>query len=390
MKKEKNTADNNKAVEENINTSVNGASNSKKAAKAAKKEAKKANKKEGGVAFLLLKIVIAVALVTVIAYFGFACVVREGNTAVILRFGEVRQSVTDAGIYFKLPWPFESVVTYDGREQYLEHDKIEVPTKDEDSVMKTIILQTYAVWKINDPVKYHNQVQGNGEASVPSAIRSSIWDATHIVMGNYNLSDMISSSNENLKIEEIQEKIFNNVKSSCEETYGIEISDVRILRISFPQGNLNAIVQYIQTERGTVIAEIDANAEQISQNIMSAANAEAAKIIAEGENKAAEIRAKTEKEVAEIYAKAQEANLELFQFLKELDTIVKSTNSNSVLVVDSNAYPFNVLLEYSEKAEAVDNLEELLEKLPDKEREDLIIAINDLLAKQKASGSEGT
>ena len=390
MKKEKNTASKKKeAVNENIEQ--NNKVNDKKAAKLAKKEAKKANKKEGGAAFLVLKIVIAVALTAVIAYFGFACVVREGNSAVILRFGEARQSITEAGLYFKLPWPFESVVTYDSREQYLESNNLQTSTKDEDSVMKTIILQTYAVWRVNDPIKYHNQVQGSkdGLESVPKSIKSSLFNATNTVMGTYYLTDLISSSNEDLKIEEIQQKIFDQVKANCEENYGIEIIDVSILRISFPEQNLQAIVKYIQTERGSVIAEIDAEAARTSESIMSNADAEAAKIIAEGENQAAEIRAKTEKEVAEIYAKAQEANLELFKFLKELDTIVNSVNSNSVLVVDSNAYPFNVLLEYSDSAEAVDNLEELLVKLPEKERKDLIDAIYDLLEKQ-AAGSEGS
>ena len=349
-------------------------------------ETKKAkDKKDSGVAFLVLKIAIALVLVVVIAYFGFACVVREGNAAIILRFGAPRETVTEAGLYFKLPWPFETVVTYDNREQYLESNNLETTTMDK----KNIILKSYAIWQIDDPLAYHNSVGSNG--TVDSYIKNQIFSATNSVMGMYNLSDLISSDNTNLKTKEIQQKIFELVKSNCELNYGIKILDVSILRVSYPETNLQSIFANISAERQGVIDAILADANAKASNITSSADAEASKIIAEGENKAAEIRANTEKEVAEIYAKAQAANIELFKFLKELDTIVNSVNSNSVLIVDSNAYPFNILLEYSktvdESTEVVEDLEYLLANLPENDRKALVSAIEELLEASANSDS---
>ena len=366
------------------------AKEAKKLAKAEKKAAKAENKKSSGVAFLVLKIAIALVLVVVIAYFGFACIVREGNAAIILRFGAPRQTVTEAGLYFKLPWPFETVVTYDNREQYLESNNLETTTMDK----KNIILKSYAIWQIDDPLTYHNSVGSNG--TVDSYIKNQIFSATNSVMGMYNLSDLISSDNENLKTVEIQNKIFELVKENCEVNYGIKILDVSILRVSYPETNLQSIFANISAERQGVIDAILADANAKASNITSTADAEAAKIIAEGENKAAEIRAQTEKDVAEIYAKAQAANIELFKFLKELDTIVNSVNSNSVLIVDSNAYPFNILLEYGktvdENTAVVEELEVILASLPEKDREALVTAIGELLTeaskKTEVDGSQ--
>lgn len=369
MKKDKNM--------KNINESSSSANEAKKLEKAEKKAAKKAKRKEGGVGFLILKIVIAVVLAVVVFFFGFVCIVREGNAAIILRFGAPRQTITEAGPYLKLPWPFETVVTYDNREQYLESNNLETTTMDK----KNIILKSYATWQISDPLIYHNSVGASG--TVDSYIKNQIFSATNSVMGMYNLSDLISSDNANLKTEEIQQKIFELVKTNCEANYGITIHDVSILRISYPETNLQSIFANISAERQGVIDAILADANAKASNITSSADAEAAKIIAEGENKAAEIRANTEKDVASIYAKAQEANVELFKFLKELDTIVNSVNSNSVLVVDSNAYPFNILLEYSktvdESTNVVEELEYVLANLPEKERADLVKAIEDLI-----------
>ena len=128
-----------------------------------------------------------------------------------------------------------------------------------------------------------------------------------------------------------------------------------------------------------------ANAE--ANKITSEANAKAEEIKAAGEKEAAEIRANTERDVAKIYAEAQEANIELFKFLKELDTIVNSVNQNSILVVDSNAYPFNILLEYGqtvdENTAVIEELEYILAELPENDRTALVNAITELIQASK-------
>ena len=384
-KKNKKTKKINHPTVEKKETVVNNKKIKAEEAKIAKRVNQNATKKEGRFAFLMLKIVIAIVLIATIAYFGFACVIREGNAAIILRFGAPRETITEAGLYFKLPWPFETVVSYDNREQYIESNNLETTTMDK----KNIILKSYAIWQINDPLVYHNRVGTNG--TVDTFIQNQIWSATNSIMGTYNLSDLISSSNENLKTNEIQQKIFEQVKNTCETYYGISILDVSILRVSYPEANLQSIFNNISAERQGVIDAILADANAKASNITSSADAEAAEIIAEGENKAAEIRAQTEKDVAAIYAKAQEANIELFKFLKELDTLVNSVNENSVLIVDSNAYPFNILLQYGqtvdESTQVIEELEYLLASLSEEDRTALVTEIENLLLASSKNNS---
>lgn len=363
---------------EKITETAEGVSATEVKNKKAKKE-----KKGGSVSFLILKIAIALIVALIIVYFGFTCEVRESNAAIILRFGAPRAELTEAGLYFKLPWPFETVVTYDNRVQYLESNNHETTTMDK----KNIILQSYAVWQIKDPLAYHNSVGNTG--MVDSYIKDQIKNATNSVMGTYNLSDLISSENDDLKTEEIQQKIFELVKATCEANYGISIVDVSILRISYPDANLQAIFANISAERQGVIDKIIADAEAKVSDITSSADAEAEQIKGEGITKAAEIRAEAEKEVAGIYANAQTANIELYKFLKELDTIVNSVNDGTILVVDSESYPFNILLEYGESVEnssddkVVEDLTYILASLraegKTKEADDLVAAINALI-----------
>ena len=72
------------------------------------------------------------------------------------------------------------------------------------------------------------------------------------------------------------------------------------------------------------------------------------------------------------------------EYITSPNSIIKSSvNSNSVLVVDSNAYPFNILLEYGktvdENTAVIEELEVLLSSLPDKDRDALVIAIGELM-----------
>jgi len=327
-----------------------------------------------------VKIGVAVIVVIVLGFFAFTTQVREGHGAIILRFGAPRKIITDAGLYLKLPWPFENVVKFDGRQQYLESDFLETTTKDK----RNVILQSYAVWSVEDPLLYYNSVGSQEKAD--SYIKDQIFSATNSTMGAYKLSALVSLDKKKLNTEAIQDKIFKQVQKNCKENYGINVADVNILRISLPDTNLQSVFDQMMAERQKEIDTIMANAERDANKIVADADAKAAQIVAEGQISAAEIKAQTEKEVANIYAKAQKSNISLYKFLVELDTLVASVNEDSILVVRADTYPFNLLLRYSKMATSgtsdeviIKDLNYIMTKLDAKERQDFINCISTLL-----------
>lgn len=326
-----------------------------------------------------LKVFIALLLVTAIAYFGFTFEVREGNCAVVLRFGAPRAEITESGLYFRLPWPFENVVQYENRMQYLESNAQETVTKDK----RNIILSSYVIWQVENPLLFHNSVGAYGSTEV--YIDQQIRSATQSTMGAYELTELVSLDAEKIKTEEIQQKIFEKVKENCEKNYGISIVDVSILRLSLPDINLQSVFDQMRQDRQTDIDTILANAEKEAMRITNEAEVRAEEIIAQGTNEAAKIKADTEKAVAQIYADAQAANLELFTFLKNLDTLAASVNSNTVLIRNTNEYPFNALKDYADMLEdegdtvIIEDLSHLLTQLNETDRQALIDAIGELL-----------
>ena len=346
-----------------------------------KKDSNTAEKNKS-VALRIGKYVTAVVVVAVLFWFGFTVEVREGSCAVILRLGAVRSEITDAGLYLKLPWPFETVVRYDSRLQYLESNKLETTTRDK----RNVILQSYVVWKINDPVTYHNTVGNTGSAD--TYIRDQVFSATNSTLGAYDLANLVSLDTETIKIDEIQDEIFARVKKNCGDNYGIEVTDVNILRLSLPETNLKSVFDQMRADRQKDIATILANANAEANKIMTDADAEAAQIRAEGVTSAAEIKAKTETEVAKIYAEAQSANIELYKFPKDLDTMIASVNDKSVLIIKADEYPFNVLTKYARTMNiegntvAIQDLNYIMTQLPENDREALTDAMIGLLRAQ--------
>jgi len=344
-------------------------------------------RKRGSALVTAGKFITAAIVLLVLFWFGFTCEVREGNCAVIMRFGAVREEITDAGVYLKLPWPFETVVTYDARLQYLESNKLETTTGDK----RNIIFQSYVVWQIEDPVRYHNTVGTQGTAD--SFIRNQVFDATNNTLGKYNLTQLVSLEAEQLKIDQIQQEICQLVQQKCAKDYGIRVSDVSILRLSLPDTNLESVFQQMRADRQKEIDAILAEATLEANKITTEAAQESAQIIADGTTQAAAIKAETEMEVAKIYAEAQSADIELYRFLMELDVLASSVNDTTVLVVNADEYPFNILTKYSSSMSAegdatvIEDLSYILTKLPEKERKDLLNALSGLI--ERAAKNNG-
>ena len=291
-----------------------------------KQEADQSPKKEkssGGI----YKWLIGAVLVVVLAFFGFTAEVREGEYAVITRFGAVRKEVTEAGLYVKLPWPFESVTKYDVRNQYTESSYLETLTKDK----RNIILQSFAVWKVSDPLTYHQTVVGDNEVA-ELYINQLIVNASNSILGKYELVNVVSTDAEQLRLAEIETAIFDHVKQHA-VTYGIEISEVSIMKLSLPEENMQSVFEQMTADRQKYIDQITAEGQREASAITYRADADASDIMAEGTKEAAKIDAETERLVAQIYAEAQAANMELFKFILELDTVMNSVGDDTTLIV---------------------------------------------------------
>lgn len=283
------------------------------------------------------KWVFASLLIVIIIVFGFTFTVREGSCSIVSRFGDVRTVYTDAGLHMKLPYPFEKIITYDTRSQYMDSGYTETLTNDKNN----IILQTYLIWNIEDAMKYYKSVGDNEKAT--KYLNDLVANVKNGVMGGYELSALVSTDLESIKIDEISEKIEEQIAEKSLSDYGINVESVKIKRLALPENNVESVLEQMIADRQKQVTKLMSEGDRDAVIIMSEANAKAAEILAEGRLEASSIDSETEKKVAEIYGEAYDANSELFIFLKNLIALENSVNEDTVIIMKSEDSPFNIL-----------------------------------------------
>jgi membrane protease subunit HflC len=283
------------------------------------------------------KWICAVLLVSILGAFGFTFVVREGSCAIVSRFGRIRQVCLKAGLRFRLPWPVENVIAFDTRSQYFDSGYTETLTHDR----KNVILQTYMVWKIEDPTLFYTSI---GDMEIARQYLDDLLaNAKNGVMGGYDLSSLVSVEAANIRLDEIEAGMRAMITPRASENYGIRIDTVQIKRLALPNSNVESVFEQMRTDRQKYVTQLLSEGERDAAILRSRADADAAQIIADGQTQAAAIEAKTEKQVAAIYANAYEKNPELFTFLKRLTALEGAVSDKTVLVMSSEESPFSVL-----------------------------------------------
>ncbi len=285
--------------------------------------------------------VIGFLVLLTITVFAFTFILYEGNVAVITRFGAPRAEISQAGVHWKLPWPFENVFILDGRGQYLDSGFSETLTRDK----RNIILQTYIIWSVNEPQKFMQSIGASYEIA-ERHLNSLITNAKNGVLGRYDISALVSTNTEELKITEIEDQILQATQELARDRYGIDIHQIGVKRLGLPEANIFAVLQQMRSERRQLTAKYTAEGLRDASQIRNETDILAAQLQAEGKEIAAEIIAQTEAEVARIYAEAYAQNQDLFLFLRRLDSMEKILGPNSTLIFRTNSSPFNVLQEH--------------------------------------------
>lgn len=285
------------------------------------------------------KWVFAGLLAVIIFAYGFCFTVREGSCAIVSRFGRVKNVCTEAGLYFKLPAPFDKVISFDSRSQYMDSGYTETLTNDK----KNIILQTYVIWHVEDPLTFYTSVGSLTNAA--AYLNDLAANVKNGVMGSYKLSALVSTNPDDIKIDKITAEMKAQIAEKALADYGVAVEEVRIKRIALPDNNLESVLEQMIADREKQVTQLISEGNRDAAAIKSEADARAAGIVAEGKAEAAKINAETEKKIAEIYGEAYDENAELFVYLKKLIALENSVSADTVIVMNAEDSAFEILSE---------------------------------------------
>jgi len=268
------------------------------------------------------KFIIPVAILVVIAAIllpSFFFIIDETEQAVVLRFGEIQKSVTEAGLYTKTPF-IDNVRKFDKRIQIYDVDAERIYSKDK----KTILTDTFALWRIVDPRKFIETMKS--EQIALTRIDDVVYSHVRNTFGKLDYDDIISGKRTDV-LDEITTLAANDMKD-----FGIEIISVRVKRADLPDENRNAVFERMKSERIQEASLIRAEGNREAQKLRAEADKEAQIMIATAQKEADIIIGTGDARALAVYADAYNRDPDFYEFMKRLEVYEKTlADANYIL-----------------------------------------------------------
>jgi len=279
------------------------------------------------------KPIFAVILVGLLVLVGNASlfIVKENETALLLRLGEIVDSDYEPGLHFKLPIIQESVI-FDKRIQTLDAPKESFLTGEK----KFVVVDSFAKWRITDVAQYFRSTRGN-PAETSRLLSARINAALRDEFGKRTIPEVVSGERA-----EIMDKLAREANESAADL-GVEIVDVRIKQIDFEEQISENIYERMRTERQRVAAELRAQGAEAAERIQADADRQRTEILAEAYRDAELLRGEGDAKAAETYARAFEQNAEFYSFWRSLTAyreVFQDGGSMMVLDPDSDFFRY--------------------------------------------------
>jgi len=284
---------------------------------------------------IAIPILIAVIFLILVIYL-VAFQVRENELAFVMRFGDPVRSITTPGLKLKWPTPIERVHKFDSRLRLLEAEIGETTTKGR----VPIIVNTYIVWRVADPLQFFNSVRTIEEAE--SKLRSQINDTQNRTIGQYTFAEFVNSDPNKIMFDKIQAKMLTDLGPRVAKNYGIEVKTLGIKQLKISQDNTKEVFERMKAERKRRTETTIALGIAEATTIRTEADAIRTGLLAAAEGRAKAIRGQGDAETAK-YLEKMEQDPQLAIFLRNLEALRTILPERTTLVIPTDSEPFNLL-----------------------------------------------
>ena len=270
--------------------------------------------------FSIILLVMLVAIAGIMSSSLF--VVNETQQALVVQFGEPKRTVSEPGLKFKYPF-IQDVIFFEKRVLSF------IPDEGEEAILndqKRIKVDTYARFKIVNPLRFYQSVRNEVEAR--KQLDTIVDSALREELGRRGLKEILSEQR-NLITKNIRDQV--NIKA---RTLGMEIIDVQIRRADYPEVTSQAIYARMISERERIAREFRATGEEEAQKIRATAEKQRVVTVAEGARKSQEIRGSGDAQAIKIYAEAFGQDADFFSFYRSMEAYKKSFGQDDTMVIN--------------------------------------------------------
>ncbi len=259
---------------------------------------------------------------------------------VVTRFGDPVRTSLEPGLCFRWPMGVERVDRISNQLRLLIPPDAEFLTRDK----KNLEVSSFMLWKVSDPLVFVRSVgtREGAEARLSYMLASELGTS----LGNVEFVELITTEEDKgAGLGRLDAGLLDRCRAVATAEYGVEVVDVRIRRLGFPERNRISVFERMRAERKRIAVKYRSEGEEEATKIRSEADLERARILSEAEREAAETRGAAEAEAARIYAGAIRQDPDFYDFLRTLEAYEKILDERTTLVLPADAELLDLLLE---------------------------------------------
>jgi len=270
-------------------------------------------------------IFVAAALLAMVLAFSTLFIVDQRQFAVIYALGEIKEVVTEPGLKFKMPPPFQNVVFLDRRVQTLDSPETRPIFTAE---KKSLVIDWLVKWRVTDARQF---IRNNGVdmRNVENRLSPIVQAAFNEEVTKRTVRAMLSTERDKV-MQDVRNRLTDEAKS-----FGIEVVDVRIKRVDFSANVTDSIYRRMESERKRVANELRSTGTAEGEKIRADADRQREVIVAEAYRDGQKIKGEGDAKASTIYAESFGRDPAFAQFYRSLDAYRASfRNKSDVMVVD--------------------------------------------------------
>ena len=275
-------------------------------------------------------VVIAGLLLVVLGLSAFT--VNERELAIKLQVGEVVEANYEPGLHFKIPI-YQTVRKFPKRILTIKDQPERIFTAERLALQ----VDFFVKWRIVDAVQFYTSTGGSMMVA-KDRLSEIIKNAIVTEFGKRSVSEAIS-----VERAELMRDMLATAKITA-QGLGVELIDVRVKQVEFPEDVRNSVYEQMREERKRVAAERRAEGREIAEQLRAAADRERTVILAEAYRDGQKIRGEGDAVAAQTYASAYEQDEEFYSFYRSINAYRKSIGqSGDILVLEPESDFFRYL-----------------------------------------------
>ncbi|MBP9216192.1 MAG: protease modulator HflC [Agitococcus sp.] len=248
--------------------------------------------------------------------------IRETQRGILVQFGEIIDANLSAGIGLKIPFMHE-VKKFDIRTQVTDTERTEYLTQEN----KFLIVDSYVLWRIIDLKKYFT-VTGGDTRKAESLLMARVNDSLKNKVSERTVHEVVAGQRD-----QMMQQLTQETNTLAKKEFGIEVVDVRVKRVDFPESISESIYNRMRTEREREAREHRSQGNELAETIKAESEREQKVIMAEAYKQSETLRGEGDAQAASIAAAAFGKDAEFYRFYRSMQAYKASFNKSSDMMV---------------------------------------------------------